>query len=173
MTLASDTAFNGLTLSADWKSVSSSEYAQNLPNNPKRFDSMPGVLGCERFSSGRHCWEVELLSPGDLWAVGVARDTVKRKGQFALDPNKGIWAVSLAATKPHAVIAHTLTGKILVTSGSHDLRKIRVFLDYEEGRVEFFNADTGNWIFSFPPASFSGEEIRPLFLLFKGVSMKC
>lgn len=178
VTLDPNTAHRHLDVSADEKSVTWRDYCLKLPDNPERFSSTSCVLGHERFTSGKHCWEVQVESSlwtenAEHWAVGVARNTVKRKEGICLSPDKGIWAVGKVPSDPHAVCAYTPPVNTRLTSGSRDLRKIRVFLDYKEGCVEFVDADTDNWIFSFPPASFSGEEIRPFFLVSSTVRLYC
>ncbi|XP_075768546.1 zinc finger protein RFP-like [Pelodiscus sinensis] len=79
VTLDPDTANPQLVLSGDQKCVRWERAWQRLPGNPGRFDSVPCVLGREGFTSGRHCWEVE-VGGGQYWAVGVARESVNRKG---------------------------------------------------------------------------------------------
>ncbi|CAM2101570.1 unnamed protein product [Caretta caretta] len=59
VTLDPDTADPHLVLSEGGKSVRWGDTRQRLPNNPERFDTEHCVLGCEGFTSGRHCWEVE------------------------------------------------------------------------------------------------------------------
>uniref|UniRef100_A0A674IER6 Zinc finger protein RFP-like n=1 Tax=Terrapene triunguis TaxID=2587831 RepID=A0A674IER6_9SAUR len=90
VTLDPYTAHPKLILSEDWKSVREGE--TRLFNTPERFDTEPCVLGCEGFTSGRHCWEVE-VGDGGGWAVGVARESVGRKGRISHSPEGGIWAV--------------------------------------------------------------------------------
>jgi hypothetical protein len=78
MTLDPDTANPELVLSEDRRSMQRGEQRQALPDSPERFDPGPRVLGKERFTSGRHYWEVEV---GDRasWALGVYRENVNRK----------------------------------------------------------------------------------------------
>lgn len=184
MTVSLDpgTANPHLILSADQKSVTRGRRAQDLPDNPERFDTMICVLGYEKFTSGRHCWEVEVDVEDEVesWAVGAARESVKRKGKLTLCPEEGIWAVgkSLNATRqdmlsPGQLSAFTspLQTPLPLTNES---RKIRVFLNYEGMCVEFFDAYTDTLIFTFSSASFSGEKICPFFRVGgKEVILKC
>uniref|UniRef100_A0A7M4EQX1 B30.2/SPRY domain-containing protein n=1 Tax=Crocodylus porosus TaxID=8502 RepID=A0A7M4EQX1_CROPO len=130
--------------------------AQDLPDNPERFDTCPCLLGCKEFTSGRHYWEVEGVG---VWAVGVARESVTRKGRLIRNPEAGIWAMELfcgqckALTSPHFTLL----------SLPHVPRKVCIALDYEGGLVAFSHADNDDPIFTFPPASFTGEKIHPWF----------
>ncbi|XP_026502387.1 tripartite motif-containing protein 15-like [Terrapene carolina triunguis] len=155
VTLDPDTAHPELVLSEDRKGVRRGHTRQHLPDNPERFDAELCVLGCEEFTSGRHCWEVE-VGDGGGWAVGVARESVKRKGEFIFGPEKGIWAVGLWRSR-YLVITSPATPLSL----SWVPRRIRVSLDYTQGQVAFFDADSEAPIFTFPPASFMGERVCP------------
>ncbi|XP_039356682.1 butyrophilin subfamily 3 member A3-like [Mauremys reevesii] len=155
LTLDPDTAHPQLVLFEEWKSVRRRDTWQDLDNNPERFEYERCVLGCEGFTSGRHYWEVE-VGGGEYWAVGVARESVKRKGEIIFETEEGIWAVGywgsqyLAATSPRFPLFLKWVP-----------RRIRVYLDYEVGQVAFFDADRGVLIFAFPPSFFAGERIHP------------
>uniref|UniRef100_A0A8C3HXF4 Uncharacterized protein n=1 Tax=Chrysemys picta bellii TaxID=8478 RepID=A0A8C3HXF4_CHRPI len=159
VTLDPDTAHPQLIVSADRKSLRWGDTRQNLPNNPERFDTELCVLGCEGFTSGRHYWEVE-VEDGGLWSVGVARESVSRKGGISVNPERGIWAVQCWEDQYWAL---TSSQQLIPFSPSQAPRRIWVYLDYEGGQVTFFDAGHGDPIFSFPPASFAGERIRPFF----------
>ncbi|XP_005285693.1 E3 ubiquitin-protein ligase TRIM39-like [Chrysemys picta bellii] len=159
VTLDPDTAHPRLVLSEDQKSVRWGFTRQNLPNNLERFDNDPFVLGCEGFTSGRHCWEVE-VGEARSWVLGVARESVSRKGRISVSPEQGFWA--LRRSGAGWLVAYTSP------EGTHlpfadKPRRIRVSLDYERGQVTFFDVDNEALIFTFPPASFSGDKIRPFF----------
>ncbi|XP_066470766.1 zinc finger protein RFP-like [Tiliqua scincoides] len=158
VTLDLGTAHPGLSLSKDQRSVRLGTTQQDLPSTPERFDTCFCVLGQSGFSSGSHWWEVEVDERG-VWAVGIARISVERKGQVGFHPEEGIWAVGqflgghyLALTSPKHLL---LLNK--------KLRKIRVSLDYEMGQVTFLDADTEARIFTFTQALFNGERVLPWF----------
>ncbi|XP_024074739.1 zinc finger protein RFP-like isoform X1 [Terrapene carolina triunguis] len=150
-----DTAHPELLLSEGQKSVRWGDKWHRLSNNPKRFDTLECVLGCEGFTSGRYYWEVE-VGGEIIWAVGVARESVRRKGLICFNPEWGIWAVEQWWGEFQA-----LTSPKTPLPLSWVPRRIRVCLDYEQGLVTFLDADNGAPIFTFPPTSFSGERIHP------------
>uniref|UniRef100_A0A8D0G5D6 B30.2/SPRY domain-containing protein n=1 Tax=Sphenodon punctatus TaxID=8508 RepID=A0A8D0G5D6_SPHPU len=152
-----DTASPWLIVSEDQKSARWASEWQDVPMTPERFDDSPSVLGCKGFASGRHFWEVD-VKRGQGWAVGVARESVNRKGGIRYSPEEGIWAIWLWNGQYHA-----LTSPETPLSPSKTPEKIRVCLDYAERRVAFSDADTKAPIFTFPPASFGGERILPIF----------
>nr|XP_023969710.1 E3 ubiquitin-protein ligase TRIM7-like isoform X2 [Chrysemys picta bellii] len=167
VTLDPDTANHRLTVSADRRSMRWGETEKDLPENPERFDADFCVMGCEGFTSGRHTWEVEVEGWGFCF-VGVARESVSRKGEISFNPEQGIWAVSCSEDQYWAL---TSPEQRIPLSPSRAPPRIQVHLDYEQGKVAFFDAGTGDPIFTFPPASFAGERIRPFFCVV-GVSMR-
>uniref|UniRef100_A0A6J0V2K0 Zinc finger protein RFP-like n=1 Tax=Pogona vitticeps TaxID=103695 RepID=A0A6J0V2K0_9SAUR len=157
ITLDTETANPQVIISEDRKSARWDVTRTDVPHNPKRFKSSCCVLGCEGFSSGRHYWEVN-VEDGGIWAVGVARGSVRRKVELKLTPEEGIWALQGDFGQYQA-----LTVPITPLPLSCSPRRIRVSLDYEKEQVEFFNADTKDSIFIFPSASFCGERVFPFF----------
>ncbi|XP_029770010.1 butyrophilin subfamily 1 member A1-like, partial [Terrapene carolina triunguis] len=165
-TLDPDTAHPQLVLSEDRKSVRRQETQQHLPNNPERFDSWACVLGCEGFTSGTHCWEVE-VGDGESWAVGVARESVSRKGRISHSPEGGIWAVERWEGQVRA-----LTSPVTPLPLSWAPSRIRVSLDCDRGQVTFIDAGDEAPIFTFPPGSIPGKRIRPWLWVWLGSRLR-
>ncbi|XP_065272144.1 zinc finger protein RFP-like [Emys orbicularis] len=166
VTLDPDTAHPKLVLSEDQKSVRRGDTRQRLPNNPERFNCWACVLGCEGFISGTHCWEVE-VGDGGYWAVGVARESVRRKGGISLSPEGGIWAVGWWGGQFQA-----LTSPETPLPLSRFPSRIRVCLDCDQGQVTFIDAGDEAPIFTFPPGSVPGERIRPWLWVCQGSQLR-
>ncbi|NXF27414.1 TRIM7 ligase, partial [Rhodinocichla rosea] len=157
LTLDPDSANHLLILSADLKSVRMGCRKQELPDNPKRFDTNSRVLASTGFKSGRHYWEVE-VGPSDGWAFGVARESIRRKGLTQFSPEEGIWAVQQNGGRYWAVTSPQRTPLCL---GGRKLSRIRVYLDYEGEEVSFYDAENMQHIFTFNVAF--QEKVFPLF----------
>uniref|UniRef100_A0ABM5FHE6 E3 ubiquitin-protein ligase TRIM7-like isoform X1 n=1 Tax=Pogona vitticeps TaxID=103695 RepID=A0ABM5FHE6_9SAUR len=163
VTLDPKTAHPHLILSEDCKSVRHGDQSQHLPNNPERFNRHYFVLGSEGFTAGRHYWEVT-VGGEKSWAVGVARKSMQRKGTIAFDTEQGIWAVGKWRG------GYITSGKSFLPL-SEKLRRLRVSLNYEGGRVAFHNADTGSHFYTFSGASVSGETLLPFFCVCEKASL--
>ncbi|XP_077778426.1 zinc finger protein RFP-like [Podarcis muralis] len=159
ITLDPDTAHPWLILSEDRKSVRKGEVYQDLPDNPERFDYQHYLLGREAFKEGRHFWEVN-VGREEKWGVGVARKSVKRKGKFCFVTSEGIFGLGKwdskywSSSPPYQVFVPR-----------EEPKRIRVALNYEGGRVSFYDADTAVLIRALPAASSSGETLQPLFIV--------
>ncbi|KAL0189516.1 hypothetical protein M9458_016615, partial [Cirrhinus mrigala] len=110
MTLDPDTAHPNLILSDDGKQVRHGDIKQNLPNNSERF-----------------YFEVQVERKTG-WILGVARESINRKGPIAVSPKDGLWTVGLWNGNEYR--AHAGPGKP---------QKVGVFVDYEEGLVSFYD----------------------------------
>lgn len=157
ITLDPDTAHPRLSLSLDRRSVKLAERRQELPDNPKRFDSDYCVLGSQGFTTGRHYWEVE-VGGRKGWAVGAARETARRKLK-TMGPHqkREIWCVGTNGKKYQALTAT----EQMALSPSERPRRFGVYLDYERGQLCFYNAESMTHIHTFN-ASFH-ERIFPFF----------
>ncbi|CAM4560070.1 unnamed protein product [Lepidochelys kempii] len=165
VTLDPDTAHPQLVLSEGGKSVRRGDTRQ-LPDTPERFDTVRCVLGCGGFTAGRHCWEVE-VGGGGSWAVGVARESVGRKGGISRSPEGGIWAVERCGGRFRA-----LTSPATPLTLSRAPSRIRVCLDCGRGQVTFIDAGAEAPIFTFPPGSVPGERIRPWLWVGRGSRLR-
>ncbi|XP_066103571.1 butyrophilin subfamily 2 member A1-like isoform X2 [Saccopteryx bilineata] len=153
-----DTAHPELFLSEDRRSVRRGPCGQSVPDNPERFDCRPCVLGVESFSSGRHYWEVEVENVM-VWAVGVCRDSVARKGEALLVPENGFWTLEMFGNQ-----YRILSSPEKILPLKERLRRVAVFLDYESGDVSFYNMRDRSHIYTCPRSLFSGP-LRPFFRL--------
>ncbi|XP_078244697.1 E3 ubiquitin-protein ligase TRIM7-like isoform X2 [Pogona vitticeps] len=162
VTLDPDTAHLWLIVSEDRKSVTYGSKSQDLPDNPKRFSKRGMVLGQERFTAGRHFWEVVVRSE-ENWLAGVTRESVERKEDSISTAKEGI----LAVEKWDGEYTSTSHPTFTCLSPSDDLKRIRVSLNCAAGRVAFYNADTAAHLYTFSEASFVGETFLPLFEVFR------
>ncbi|XP_013844401.2 butyrophilin subfamily 2 member A2 isoform X2 [Sus scrofa] len=153
-----DTAHPELFLSEDRRRVRRGPSRQSVPDNPERFDCQPCVLGLESFSSGRHYWEVEVENVM-VWAVGVCRNSVERKGEILLLPQNGFWTLEMFGNQYRA-----LSSPEKIVPLKERLHRVGIFLDYEAGDVSFYNMRDRSHIYTCPRSPFS-EPLRPFLRL--------
>uniref|UniRef100_A0A8D0BW39 Uncharacterized protein n=1 Tax=Salvator merianae TaxID=96440 RepID=A0A8D0BW39_SALMN len=142
ISLDPDTAHPSLIVSPDLKSVRWTETPQKVPDNPKRFNLFPCVLGVEEFTAGRHFWEVFVGDKNNNWFVGVAGKTVKRQRGTPFWATEGIWCMG----KWKGMYRAFTTFLTLIEEPS----KIRVTLNCEDGQIAFYDAERGTLICKFP-----------------------
>ncbi|XP_038590574.1 E3 ubiquitin-protein ligase TRIM39-like [Micropterus salmoides] len=157
VTLDPDTAHPKLILSDDGKEVSHGGVKMDIPDNPERFDICVDVLGKQSFSSGKFYFEVQVKGKTD-WDLGVARESINRKGDITLSPEKGYWTVWLRNGNQYRALA----GPPVRLSLKSRPQKVGVFVDYEEGLVSFYDVDAAALIYSFTGCCFT-DKLLPYF----------
>ncbi|XP_042244630.1 zinc-binding protein A33-like [Thunnus maccoyii] len=156
VTLDPDTANPNLILSDDGKQVHHDDAEKNLPDNPERFSIGLCVLGKQIISSGRFYFEVQVKEKM-RWDLGVARESINRKGLFRISCKNGYWTVSLRNEKYFAFAESPVR-----LSLKSKPQKVGVFVDYEEGLVSFYDVDASALIYSYTGCSFN-EKLLPFF----------
>ncbi|XP_062903850.1 butyrophilin subfamily 1 member A1-like [Mobula hypostoma] len=161
VTLDVETANPELEVSEDRKSVRRTETRRNLPDTEKRFTSWPCVLGSEGFTSGRHYWEME-VSGNWVWWLGVAVESVQRKGRVRLSPETRFWVI----TQVDDVFGALTSPESRLPAGSI-ARRVGVYLSYESGIISFYNAETKSHLHTFTGNKFTGN-LYPFFCTWDG-----
>lgn len=151
VTLDPATAHPSLEVSNNRKSVSSRlGVPSTAAGDPQRFSEQTCVLSRERFSSGRHYWEVH-VGRRSRWFLGACLESVERSGPARLSPAAGYWVMGLWNRCEYFVLdPHRVALALRVPP-----RRVGVLLDYEAGKLSFFNVSDGSHIFSFTD-TFSG-----------------
>ncbi|XP_031950605.1 butyrophilin-like protein 9 isoform X7 [Corvus moneduloides] len=153
VTLDADTAHPRLEISADGQKVKDTGVIRQVPSNEKRFDSHLFVLAKEGYTSGKHYWEVS-VGRRRSWALGIARESVTRKGPLTLCPQNGFWAIGLADGRD----CWAYTDRWTRLSVSGHLHKIGIFLNIPAKKLRFYNARTGATLYTFNIADGSSQE---------------
>ncbi|XP_061078459.1 E3 ubiquitin-protein ligase TRIM35-like [Conger conger] len=143
VTLDPNTAHPKLSLSEDLTSVRDSDEKQQVPDNPERFDWWGCVLGSEGFSSGRHCWDVEV--GGEDWFMGVVKESISRKGVVDLRPAGGVWGIFKYGSGKYAA----LTSPSTALTVQRELQRVRVQLDWDRGEVSFSDPRNNTPLYTF------------------------
>ncbi|XP_072913747.1 zinc-binding protein A33-like isoform X1 [Hemitrygon akajei] len=165
VTLDVETAHPWLEVSEDRKSVRWTGTRRDLPDTGKRFTHSECVLGLEEITSGRHYWEVEVTG-NRFWWLGVAADSVQRKGAVRMSPETGFWIIGLVDD----VLQWDYD--VFGVHTSFDSRlpacpipgRVGVNLSYESGTVSFYNAETKSHLHTFTGNKFTGK-LYPFFAI--------
>ncbi|XP_078251735.1 zinc-binding protein A33-like [Rhinoraja longicauda] len=161
VTLDVETAHRQLHVSDDRKSMQFVGGRRSLPDTGKRSMQNTCVLGSEGFTSGRYYWEVGIGSNQGC-CLGVAAESVDRKGAGVLTPETGVWSirrdgndVNVGTSPPSRLPARPIPGRV------------GVYLSYESGIVSFYDADAKSHLHTFTGNKFM-EKLYPFFWTWVG-----
>lgn len=126
---------------------------------------LTAVKGTPGLSSGKHYWEVSLgiisnVAPKKSWWIGVTSYSgILRDMNLSSNVDNGFWFLSSSPDNVGVLQVNTNPAFFL---GVDDIpRKIGVYLDYEGGKLAFYNVEKRSLIV-LVSAKFTGE-VFPLF----------
>uniref|UniRef100_A0A3B4D9Q8 B30.2/SPRY domain-containing protein n=2 Tax=Pygocentrus nattereri TaxID=42514 RepID=A0A3B4D9Q8_PYGNA len=152
-----------LCVSEDKREMCERHRPQYQQDKHQQFDELSCILGLSGFSNGRHYWEV-LVPINGCWRLGVTSASAPRKGKFQITPAKGYWTIYngpknlWACTDPYT--------KLQV---SQQPQVVGVYVDYKEGQVSFYNAQSRLHIYTF--TQIFREALFPVFMCRDGNAM--
>uniref|UniRef100_H2ZUJ2 Uncharacterized protein n=1 Tax=Latimeria chalumnae TaxID=7897 RepID=H2ZUJ2_LATCH len=144
ITIDVDTVHGQLIVSRDRSSIKLGLTQQDLPHSQRRFLTSFAALGSRGFTSGRHYWEVE-VGGKSFWMLGVAKESIERGEPPAYSPQDGLWALGLG--NRNSYVGFSPEAEALPPLERP--RKIGIYLDYEGGKVSFYNADNMCHIYTY------------------------
>ncbi|XP_046698434.1 SPRY_PRY_C-I_1 domain-containing protein isoform X1 [Silurus meridionalis] len=119
-----------------------------------QYNAWTCVQAKEGYNKGKHYWEVDVKGKND-WRIGVVKESAPRNGFSKLNTATGYWTLRLqfcrlmALTEPVTKLNQAPPSKI----GEH--------LDYEEGKLTFYNAENRKHIYTFKEEF--RETVYPVF----------
>ncbi|TDH06088.1 hypothetical protein EPR50_G00130100 [Perca flavescens] len=155
VTLDPNTAHPRIALSADNTRISTTAEAQNVPDNPGRFDVVLAVLGTTGYSTGRHYWEVSVA--GKLcYHLGMASESAPRKGTMKFSPANGYWTLVMNKQGQLRAIDRKPFNIPIQTQPL----TLGILLDYKKGQISFYDAGVRSHMYSFVGQRFT-DKIYP------------
>ncbi|XP_070770343.1 zinc-binding protein A33-like [Enoplosus armatus] len=114
---------------------------QPLATIPERMEHHHCVLGFEGVSSGIHSWDVH-IGDNQVWALGVIAQDAHRTG----DIQSGLWMVRFCLGK---FTTYAPSCPVSVLPLKDRLQRVRVHLDWDKGKLSFYNPDTSTLVHTF------------------------
>ncbi|XP_070692449.1 tripartite motif containing 105 isoform X2 [Pempheris klunzingeri] len=139
-----DTAHPSIYVSRDKTVAVECDAVIPYTDHNRRFLQCVNILAAQGFQTGRHYWEVEVGSK-PKWDVGVASEAVDRHARIKLSPENGYWTLRVRNGNEYSAGTQPWTRLQLSSSP----QRLGVFLDCEERRVSFYNADDMSLLYSF------------------------
>ncbi|XP_077130179.1 E3 ubiquitin/ISG15 ligase TRIM25-like [Ranitomeya variabilis] len=160
-----DTAHRWVKISSDLKTATKSG-EQEKPKSPGRFVNAFQVLSRCGLSSGRHYWEVKWNQIGDC-AIGLSYPSIERNGeQSGIGYNDKSWSLDMNNGGYKA----WHNSRELTLSVKPTCPTLGVFLDYEAGRLSFYElCGPIRHLHTFT-ASFT-EPLHVIFCVYDGASV--
>ncbi|XP_058637488.1 butyrophilin subfamily 1 member A1-like isoform X2 [Onychostoma macrolepis] len=120
------------------------------------------AFGAQRFTSGRHYWEVDLeqinTPPKHYWLIGVVKEgNFSVKHRSAVTPSAGFWF--LCSDGPNGIYSNTDPPVKLSLTPRPE--RLGVLLDYDDGQLSFYNVTERKHLLTIS-SRFSGSVV-PLF----------
>ncbi|XP_023660985.1 E3 ubiquitin-protein ligase TRIM47 [Paramormyrops kingsleyae] len=155
LTLDTDTAHPNLVISGHDTAVEEARSRSQEPDLPQKFTRFFGVLSTAEFSSGQHYWEVDVRDKG-VWYLGVTTKYSNRKGFVNLSPSAGYWSLCLQ----DRLYANEEDARLPIAEYWNTPR-VGVYLDYDGGRVSFYDAVTMKRVYTFD--AYFDDPVCPFF----------
>ncbi|KAM3922891.1 E3 ubiquitin/ISG15 ligase TRIM25-like [Leptodactylus fuscus] len=133
LVLDTTTAAYNIQVSDDLKTVNHSETIQNIPEKNEGFEGNQ-VVSTRSFNSERYYWEVETSDYGN-WGIGVCYSSMDRRGdQSSLGCNNKSWCLQRCDGR----LMVLYNGHIISLPSRASCNGVRVYLDYNGGRLSFY-----------------------------------
>ncbi|NXF80899.1 CMYA5 protein, partial [Sclerurus mexicanus] len=135
--LLSDTAHPALQISSNATVI-------HLPEKTK-LTGFPSVLGELLPAQGCHYWEI-VVSACRSYRIGICYDTITQSSVLGLSDTS--WCMRCCPTQTSFLYRFLHTGVMSDVHVTEHLARIGILLDYNSGRLLFFNAERGLVLFA-------------------------
>ncbi|KAM8970637.1 putative E3 ubiquitin-protein ligase TRIML1 [Sarcophilus harrisii] len=157
VTLDPESASPYLIVSNDLKTVRNGGCLQNVPMTPDRFEDEI-ILGTQVFTSGVHYWEVD-VGNSMQWTVGVCKESVSRNSSVPFFPGD-VFLITYIQNEDTCTVVSNCSHIPPLTV--NPIRRVGIFLEYNQGRISFYDVLEKSFLLSCPSCPFS-EPLRPIF----------